>query len=67
MSRLETGAQGHLNATSGVGWWNEGRRLLDHVIAASPDRPGHPFNPGEARSILAINAIDRAQEHYLRK
>jgi hypothetical protein len=67
MSRLEAGAQGHLNATSGVGWWNEGRQLLDRVIAASAGQSGHPFNPCEARSILAINATDAAQEHYLLK
>ncbi|WP_066811623.1 RBBP9/YdeN family alpha/beta hydrolase [Sphingomonas asaccharolytica] len=64
---VDAGAQGHLNAASGIGWWEEGRRLLDRVIAASADRSGHPFNPSEARSILAINATDAAQEHYLHK
>jgi hypothetical protein len=64
---VDAGAQGHLNAASGIGWWEEGRQLLDRVIAASADRSGHPFNPGEARSILAINATDAAQEHYLHK
>ena len=37
------------------------------VIAASADRSGHPLRPGEAKSILAINATDAAQEYYLHK
>ena len=64
---VDAGAQGHLNAASGIGWWDEGRRLLDRVIAASADRSGHPLRPGEAKSILAINATDAAQEYYLHK
>ena len=64
---IDAGPQGHLNAASGIGWWEEGRRLLDRVIAASADRSGHPLRPGDARSILAINATDAAQEYYLHK
>ena len=64
---IDAGPQGHLNAASGIGWWEEGRQLLDRVIAASGDRAGHMPTPSEARSILAINATDAAQEHYLHR
>jgi predicted alpha/beta hydrolase family esterase len=62
---IDAGPQGHLNAASGIGWWEEGRQLLDRVIAASGDRSGHALAPSEARSVLAINATDAAQAHYL--
>ncbi len=62
---VDAGEQGHLNAASGIGWWNEGQELLERVIAAGSDRKGKPRAPGDARSILAINATDAAQEHYL--
>lgn len=64
---IDTGAQGHLNAASGIGWWEEGQAMLNRVIAASSDRSGRARTPGEARSILAINATEAAQEHYLHK
>ena len=62
---VDAGPQGHLNAASGIGWWREGQELLDRVIAASGDSRGHSRTPGDARSILAINATDAAQAHYL--
>ncbi len=62
---VDAGEQGHLNAASGIGWWSEGQELLDRVIGASADRSGRPLTPGDARSILAINATDAAQTHYL--
>ncbi|SDA16902.1 alpha/beta hydrolase [Sphingomonas sp. NFR15] len=62
---VDAGAQGHLNAASGIGWWNEGRELLDRVVHAAADRHGKTRPPSEARSILAINATDAAQAHYL--
>jgi len=62
---VDAGAQGHINAASGVGWWTEGQELLERVIHASGDRKGRPRAPGDARSILAINATDAAQTHYL--
>lgn len=61
---VDAGAQGHLNAASGIGWWHEGQELLDRVIAAS-GIVGKPLSPGDARSILAVNATDAAQCHYL--
>lgn len=62
---VDAGAQGHLNAASGIGWWAEGQELLDRVIGAAADRHGKPLSPGDARSILAINATDAAQSYYL--
>ncbi|MFZ5795622.1 MAG: RBBP9/YdeN family alpha/beta hydrolase [Sphingomonas sp.] len=62
---VDAGAQGHLNAASGIGWWEEGQELLHRVIGAAADRNGKPLTPGDARSILAINATDAAQSHYL--
>jgi len=62
---VDAGAQGHLNAASGIGWWQEGQELLDRVIGAAADRHGRQLPQGEARSILAINATDAAQTHYL--
>jgi predicted alpha/beta hydrolase family esterase len=64
---IDAGAQGHLNAASGIGWWSEGQELLDRVIAAASDGKGRVRQPSDARSILAINGTDAAQEHYLRR
>lgn len=61
---VDAGAQGHLNAASGIGWWSDGQELLDRVLDAAGDRTGHPRSPGDARSILAINATEAAQRHY---
>ncbi|HEX8446325.1 MAG TPA: alpha/beta hydrolase, partial [Sphingomonas sp.] len=62
---VEAGPQGHLNAASGIGWWREGQDLLERVIAASSDAKGRARSPGDARSVLAINATDAAHAHYL--
>ncbi|QNA83414.1 alpha/beta hydrolase [Sphingomonas sp. So64.6b] len=62
---VDAGEQGHLNAASGIGWWSEGQELLERVIAAGSDRRGKTRQPSDARSILAINATEAAQEHYL--
>ena len=62
---VDAGAQGHLNAASGIGWWEEGQELLDRVVAASGDGRGHVRSPSEARSVLAVSATDAAQGHYL--
>ncbi|CUS44526.1 MAG: alpha/beta hydrolase [Pseudomonadota bacterium] len=62
---VDAGEQGHINAASGIGWWSEGQELLDRVIHAAGDRKGRPRPPGDARSILAVNATDAAQAHYL--
>jgi predicted alpha/beta hydrolase family esterase len=62
---VDAGPQGHLNAASGIGWWREGQALLDRVLLASCDRGGRARAPGDARAILAVNATDAAQAHYL--
>lgn len=63
---VDAGAQGHLNAASGIGWWEEGQELLDRVIAASGDGHGHIRHPSDARSVLAVNATEAAQGQFLR-
>lgn len=62
---VDAGPQGHLNAASGIGWWEEGQVLLDRVLDAASDRTGKVRSAAEARSLLAINATDAAQSHYL--
>ncbi|MCW3837030.1 RBBP9/YdeN family alpha/beta hydrolase [Sphingomonas canadensis] len=62
---VDAGAQGHLNAASGIGWWHEGQALLDRVLDAASDRGGRPGSAAEARSLLAIHATEAAQAHYL--
>jgi len=61
---VDAGPLGHINATSGVGWWDEGQALLDRVILASGAN-AQPGAAADARSILAVNATDAAQAHYL--
>lgn len=63
---VDAGAQGHLNAASGIGSWIEGQDLLERLIDASTDRRGQPRTAGEARQVLAINATEAAERHYLR-
>jgi len=62
---VDAGPQGHLNAASGIGWWEEGQALLDRVLDAASDRGGRPRTANEARSLLAINATEAAQAHFL--
>lgn len=62
---VDAGPQGHINAASGIGWWEEGQLLLDRVLDAASDRGSRPKNAGEARSLLAVNATEAAQAHYL--
>ncbi|MCC2981258.1 MULTISPECIES: RBBP9/YdeN family alpha/beta hydrolase [unclassified Sphingomonas] len=50
---VDAGAQGHLNAASGLGWWPDGQELLERVIAASGGPHGEVRAPGDARAILA--------------
>jgi predicted alpha/beta hydrolase family esterase len=51
---VDYGAQGHLNAASGLGRWPEGLELLDRVVAAAGGRYGEARSPGDARAILAM-------------
>jgi hypothetical protein len=62
---VDAGPQGHLNAASGIGWWEEGQGLLDRLLDTAADRNGAVRTTAEARSLLAVNATDAAQAHYL--
>lgn len=62
---VDAGAQGHINADSGLGWWHDGQELLDRVLDAAADRKGRTRAPVDAHALLAINATDAAQRHYL--
>ena len=61
---VDAGPIGHINAASGVGWWDEGQALLDRVIQASGTN-GNARPASDARSILTGNATDPAQPHYV--
>jgi predicted alpha/beta hydrolase family esterase len=37
---VDAGPRGHLNAASGLGWWEEGQELLDRVLDAAAGRSG---------------------------
>jgi predicted alpha/beta hydrolase family esterase len=62
---VDAGPQGHLNAASGIGWWEEGQALLDRLLDTAAERSGSVRTTAEARSLLAVNATDAAQAHYL--
>lgn len=62
---VDAGPQGHLNAASGIGWWEEGQILLDRVLDAASDRSGRVRTAADARALLAVSATDAAQAHYL--
>jgi predicted alpha/beta hydrolase family esterase len=61
---VDAGPQGHLNAASGIGWWEEGQTLLDKVLDAASDRTGKVRSANDARSLLAVSATEAAQAHY---
>jgi len=62
---VNAGSIGHINAASGIGWWEEGQELLDRVIRAS-GAIGHGLSAmQDVRTILAVNGTDAAQAHYL--
>ncbi len=62
---VDAGAQGHLNAASGIGWWAEGQALLDRVLDAASGPGARLRSTAEARALLAVSATDAAQAHYL--
>ena len=62
---VDAGPQGHLNAASGIGWWEDGQILLDRVLDAASDRTGRVRTAADARALLAVSATDAAQAHYL--
>lgn len=56
---IDAGAQGHINAASGLGWWPEGQELLERVIDAAGGPHGEVRAPGDARAILAHRHQER--------
>lgn len=60
---VEVGAQGHLNAASGLGWWPDGQELLERVIYAAGGPHGEVRTPGDARSILAVEPVQAARPY----
>lgn len=62
---VDAGPQGHLNAASGIGWWEEGQELLNRVVDAASGKTGKVHSAADARTLLAVNATDAAQSHYL--
>ncbi len=52
---VDAGPQGHLNAASVFGHWDEGQALLDRLIGAASDEQGRPCAPGIARSLVATS------------
>lgn len=57
---IDIGAQGHLNAASGLGCWSEGQALLDRVVSAAADRHGRPPAHRDARPMLTTSTADAA-------
>lgn len=55
------GPIGHINAASGVGWWQEGEELLDRVLGSA----GGSRSTGDARTILAVNGTEAASAAFL--
>ncbi|ODU21872.1 MAG: esterase [Sphingomonas sp. SCN 67-18] len=60
------GPIGHINAASGIGWWQEGQQLLERVIRASGRLSGGVESLRDVRAILAVSGTDAAHAHYLR-
>jgi predicted alpha/beta hydrolase family esterase len=58
---VDAGPAGHLNAASGLGWWDEGQQLLDRVIQAAGGRT----SVDEARTILAVSGTDAVSGQFL--
>lgn len=57
---VDVGAEGHINAASGVGRWPEGLELLDRVLTAAGGPHGEARSPGEARAILSTASVHQA-------
>lgn len=51
---VDAGALGHINAASGVGWWDEGQALLDRVIGAAEGPVAHGGGMGDAQALLRV-------------
>ena len=49
---VDAGEQGHLNASSDLGFWSEGQALLDLLVLAAGGAAGETRTPSQARAIL---------------
>lgn len=58
---VNAGPVGHINAASGLGWWEEGQELLDRVIGAA----GGARSASEARTVLAVSATEAISAQFL--
>ena len=58
---VDIGSHGHINAASGLGWWPEGQELLGRVIEAAGGPHGEARTPGDARAILARDAMQQVR------
>ena len=61
---VDAGAQGHLDAASGIGRWSEGHDLLERLIGASIGRAGSVRSLGDVHAALATGSED-ARSHAL--
>jgi len=50
------GACGHINGESGLGWWDDGRKLFERVVRASGANMGSHV-AGNAHALLGANEI----------
>lgn len=46
------GALGHINAASGLGWWEDGQRLLDRLIGVAEQPVSHIGDRGDVQARL---------------
>jgi predicted alpha/beta hydrolase family esterase len=53
---VEAGPCGHINADSGLGWWGEGRELLDRMIGAAEGPVASGAGPAAAEPLLACGS-----------
>jgi predicted alpha/beta hydrolase family esterase len=58
---VDAGACGHINAESDLGWWSEGRQLLDRLIGAAEGPVAHGAGRAAAQPLLDGGMEQRAR------
>ncbi|WP_243395709.1 RBBP9/YdeN family alpha/beta hydrolase [Sphingomonas oleivorans] len=58
---VDIGACGHINASSGVGWWQEGQELLDRLIGTAEGPVAHGGGIADVQAMLAGNGARAAR------